>query len=60
MSRACNFSAGPATLPEPVLRQAQAEMLEWRDAGASIVEISHRGPEFMQVRRRAPKPTCAR
>ena len=49
MSRAYNFSAGPATLPEPVLRQAQAEMLEWNDAGASIVEISHRGPEFMGV-----------
>lgn len=49
MSRAYNFSAGPSTLPEPVLRQACAEMLEWRDAGASIVEISHRGTEFMQV-----------
>src|SRR5687768_4959672 len=49
MSRAYNFSAGPATLPESVLRQAQSEMLEWRDAGASIVELSHRGPEFMQV-----------
>ena len=49
MSRAFNFSAGPATLPEPVLRQACDEMLEWRDAGASIVELSHRGPEFMQV-----------
>jgi len=49
MSRAFNFSAGPATLPEPVLRKARDEMLEWRDAGASIVEISHRGPEFMQV-----------
>ena len=49
MARVFNFSAGPSTLPEPVLRQAQAEMLEWRDAGASIVEISHRGPEFMEV-----------
>ena len=49
MPRAWNFSAGPATLPEPVLRKAQSEMLEWRDAGASIVEISHRGPEFMEV-----------
>ncbi len=49
MSRAYNFSAGPATLPESVLLQAQSEMLEWRDAGASIVELSHRGPEFMQV-----------
>ncbi|TXH70526.1 MAG: 3-phosphoserine/phosphohydroxythreonine transaminase [Lysobacteraceae bacterium] len=49
MSRAFNFSAGPATLPESVLLQAQAEMLEWRDSGASIVEHSHRGPEFIQV-----------
>ncbi len=49
MSRAYNFSAGPAALPESVLRQAQAEMLEWRDAGASIVELSHRGPEFLEV-----------
>ena len=49
MSRAFNFAAGPAALPEPVLRQAQAELLEWRDARASIVEISHRSPEFRQV-----------
>jgi phosphoserine aminotransferase len=49
MSRAYNFSAGPATLPEPVLRRAADEMLEWRDAGASIVELSHRGPEFLEV-----------
>jgi len=49
MSRAHNFSAGPATLPEPVLRRAADEMLEWRDAGASIVELSHRGPEFLEV-----------
>lgn len=49
MARAYNFSPGPAALPEPVLRQAQADMLEWGDAGASVVEISHRGPEFLQV-----------
>lgn len=49
MARAYNFSPGPAALPEAVLRQAQADMLEWRDSGASIVELSHRGPEFMQV-----------
>ena len=49
MSRAFNFSAGPATLPEAVLQQAQAEMLDWHGVGASIVELSHRGPEFMQV-----------
>ena len=49
MSRAFNFSAGPATLPEAVLRQAQDEMLDFRGAGASIVELSHRGPEFIEV-----------
>lgn len=49
MARAYNFAAGPAALPETILRQAQSELLEWRDAGASIVELSHRGPEFMQV-----------
>lgn len=49
MTRAYNFSAGPAALPEVVLRQAQEEMLEWHGAGASIVEMSHRGPEFMAV-----------
>ena len=49
MSRAFNFSAGPATLPESVLRTAQAQMLEFGDAGASIVELSHRGPEFIGV-----------
>ncbi|MGH8076614.1 MAG: aminotransferase class V-fold PLP-dependent enzyme, partial [Lysobacter sp.] len=49
MTRAYNFSAGPATLPEPVLQQAQAELLDWHGVGASIVELSHRGPEFMQV-----------
>ena len=49
MSRAFNFSAGPATIPEAVLHQARDEMLDWHGAGASIVELSHRGPEFMQV-----------
>ncbi|MDQ3289002.1 MAG: 3-phosphoserine/phosphohydroxythreonine transaminase [Pseudomonadota bacterium] len=49
MSRVYNFSAGPATLPEEVLRQARDEMLDWHGVGASIVELSHRGPEFMQV-----------
>lgn len=53
MSRVFNFSAGPATLPERVLRQAQEEMLEWGDSGASIVEHSHRGPEFIEVAARA-------
>jgi phosphoserine aminotransferase len=49
MTRAYNFSAGPATLPEPVLRQVQAEMLDWNGIGASIVEISHRSADFIAV-----------
>ncbi|MGV8958864.1 MAG: 3-phosphoserine/phosphohydroxythreonine transaminase [Stenotrophomonas sp.] len=53
MTRAFNFSAGPATLPESVLRQAQEEMLEWNGVGASIVEISHRSAEFMAVAQQA-------
>jgi phosphoserine aminotransferase len=47
MSRAFNFSAGPAALPEPVLRQVQAEMLEWRGERASVMEVSHRGQAFI-------------
>ncbi len=53
MTRAYNFSAGPATLPETVLRQAQADMLEWNGIGASIVEISHRSADFIAVAARA-------
>ncbi|MEN1940353.1 3-phosphoserine/phosphohydroxythreonine transaminase [Luteimonas sp. MJ174] len=53
MSRAYNFSPGPAMLPEPVLLQARDTMLEYGEAGASIVEISHRGPEFIEIAARA-------
>ncbi len=53
MTRAFNFSAGPATLPESVLRQAQAEMLEWNGVGASVVEISHRSADFVALAERA-------
>ena len=49
MSRTWNFAAGPAAIPEPVLRQAQGELLEWRDARASVMEISHRGKAFMAL-----------
>lgn len=49
MTRVYNFSAGPAALPEPVLRQAQAEMLDWKGLGASVAEISHRSAEFMAM-----------
>ena len=49
MSRAWNFSAGPAALPEDVLRRAQAELLEWDGVRASVMEISHRGKAFMDM-----------
>jgi len=49
MTRIWNFSAGPAALPEEVLRQAQAEMLDWHGAGCSVMEMSHRGKEFMSI-----------
>ncbi len=52
MTRAYNFSAGPAALPEQVLRQAQAEMLDWNGVGASVVEISHRSAEFVALAER--------
>lgn len=49
MSRVYNFSAGPAMLPEAVLNQAQDELLDWHGARASIMEMSHRGKEFVSV-----------
>lgn len=49
MSRIWNFSAGPAALPEEVLRQAQEELLDWHGAGCSVMEMSHRGKEFMSI-----------
>jgi phosphoserine aminotransferase len=44
-----NFSAGPAVLPEEVLQQAQAELLDWHGTGMSVMEMSHRGKEFMGI-----------
>ena len=49
MSRGYNFSAGPAAVPEAVLRQAQAELLDWGKARASVMEISHRGKDFIAL-----------
>jgi len=53
MTRVFNFSPGPATLPEAVLRQAADEMLEWRGCGMSVMEMSHRGKEFMSIHAQA-------
>jgi phosphoserine aminotransferase len=49
MSRVWNFSAGPAVLPEDVLRQAADEMLDWHGCGMGVMEMSHRGKEFTAI-----------
>jgi phosphoserine aminotransferase len=49
MSRVFNFSAGPAVLPEAVLERARNEMLDWNGSGMSVMEMSHRGKEFMSI-----------
>ncbi|MDO9403932.1 MAG: 3-phosphoserine/phosphohydroxythreonine transaminase [Polaromonas sp.] len=49
MTRPFNFSAGPANLPEEVLKQAAAEMLDWHGSGMSVMEMSHRGKEFISI-----------
>ena len=53
MPRPYNFSAGPAQLPEAVLEQAKAEMLDWRGSGMSVMEMSHRGKEFVAIAEQA-------
>jgi phosphoserine aminotransferase len=49
MSRIFNFSAGPAMLPAEVLARAGDEMLDWRGSGMGVMEMSHRGKEFMGI-----------
>ena len=49
MTRPYNFSPGPSALPEPVLRRAQEELLDWHGTGVSVMEMSHRGKHFMSV-----------
>ena len=53
MSRVYNFSAGPAVLPEEVLKQAQQEMLDWHGTGMSVMEMSHRGKAYMSIAEKA-------
>lgn len=49
MSRVYNFSAGPAVLPEEVLREAADEMMDYRGCGMSVMEMSHRSKVFDQI-----------
>jgi phosphoserine aminotransferase len=55
MTAVFNFSAGPAVLPQEVLRQAAAEMTDWHGSGMSVMEMSHRGAEFMSIHAAALK-----
>jgi phosphoserine aminotransferase len=53
MTRVFNFSAGPGTLPEEVLLQAADEMLDWHGSGQSVMEMSHRGKDFISIAEQA-------
>ncbi|MDZ4812467.1 MAG: 3-phosphoserine/phosphohydroxythreonine transaminase [Pseudomonadota bacterium] len=55
MSRAFNFASGPAALPEPVLQRAKEEFLDWGSARASVMEVSHRGKEFIALAEKAER-----
>ena len=53
INRPYNFSAGPAAMPEDVLTEAAAEMLDWHGSGMGVMEMSHRGKEFGQIAQEA-------
>ena len=53
MTRIYNFSPGPAVLPTEVLEQARDELLDWRGAGMSVMEMSHRGKAFIAIAEQA-------
>ena len=53
MSRKFNFGAGPGAMPDIVLEEVQQELLDWKGMGLSVMEISHRSPEFVEVAEQA-------
>lgn len=55
MHRVYNFSAGPAILPEAVLKKAQQELLDWNGSGMSVTEVSHRSEAFVELTKKAEK-----
>ena len=55
MSRKYNFGAGPATMPLQVLEEVQQELLDWKGLGLSVMEISHRSKEFVEIATEAEK-----
>ncbi len=58
MMRPYNFAPGPAVLPQEVLQQAADEMLDWRGSGMSVMEMSHRGKEFISIYEAAERDLC--
>lgn len=55
MEQVFNFSAGPSTLPSPVLKKIQRDLLEFGSAKASAIEISHRGVDFLALAKKLSK-----
>ena len=53
MRRIYNFSAGPAMVPDAVLERARDELLDWRGSGMSVMEVSHRGTDFVELAARS-------
>ena len=53
MSRVYNFSPGPATVPESVLNKAREDLPEWHSSGMSVIEMSHRGKDFVGIAEKA-------
>ncbi|UNU73410.1 3-phosphoserine/phosphohydroxythreonine transaminase [Moraxella nasovis] len=53
MNRFANFCAGPASMPTAVLERAQAELLDWQGLGASVMEISHRSADYIEIAQKA-------
>ncbi|WP_126455440.1 3-phosphoserine/phosphohydroxythreonine transaminase [Sulfuriflexus mobilis] len=53
MTRVYNFSAGPAMMPQEVIEHAREEMLDWQGSGMSVMEMSHRGKEYMSIAEKA-------
>ncbi|MCB1632216.1 MAG: transcription elongation factor GreA [Pseudomonadales bacterium] len=58
MTRVFNFCAGPAALPEAVLKQARDELLDWHGCGLSVMEMSHRGKDMVGIAERAEADLC--
>jgi len=53
MTKIYNFCAGPAMLPEAVMQQAQSEFCNWQGSGVSVMEVSHRSPEYIEMAKQA-------